>query len=966
MVRSGSYAMKIAALFLLLIAAPLIPGCSPSDSPLETIVLGEQVTAEDDGTSIEDPSSPVQLSPTIDNITVVGSLIQGQPSVIGLSCTIDDVDGMVQSVRADFSAAGGPGDVMLSKSSGKLWVWSGVITATVAGSAMVYFTATDDSAPVATQDKSVFVAASTQSDPADPADPSTGTPDAPANPPVVAAGQEGENIALGRPYAWSMAPNHSACTDAGDAIQLTDGHRTTSSTPAIDASVVGWTLHPQAHSWVAITIDVGQVQPIKGVQFSAIAGSYFNVDWPGAIPVLTSDDGVRYYPAGELVRLSAEQGLPAHGLHASHAYRTELLATHGRYVQFVVASHPHILVDEIEVYRGNDSLLTAPLASSPIVDMLAHIQQCQLQAGVARRLVLDAQSVRSQVGNCAYLPPTEREQLVAELTAIIGAAVQLPPVDAASFKAVLPVNGLHARVFSIQARLWNALGRSGLTAWQRPTWDPLGPTEVPGTDPAAVSITLMQDEYRAGAFHLSNAGDSDLTVHVNIQGLPGGMNPSYVTVHEVAWTDTWRGVPAASALPEATRSADGFLIRIPSGMTRQAWLTVHAVGVAAGTHSGTVLVNAGSAGTITIPLQLRVSTVRFPSRPTLSLGGWDFTDGDHWLGVTPANQPALISLLREHYVDTPWAAGWRVMPNPVSFQGFDAWVARWPDARGYCIALAVGREFEGHPMGTNGFDKAVGKWISAYAQHWRDDLHLDLNQIALQISDEPQTLEQVSKIKAWARAIKAAVPEVRIWENPSYTCPADTEMFDLVDVFCVERSFYVKHDVYRNTYRSLAAQPGKTLQFYTCWGPAGGLDPYSYYRLQAWNCWTEGATAMFFWSFADSGGTSCWNEYLSTKRNYTPLFVDATTVTGTKQMQAIREGVADVEYLVMLKKRIVEMENAGDATPLLSQAKALLDQSPVAVLDAPGVARYFWTDTKDRGIADQVRVEVLSMLEALQ
>ena len=55
---------------------------------------------------------------------------------------------------------------------------------------------------------------------------------------------EPENMALGRPYTLSARPNYGLCTDAGDAVQLTDGEwmRPGSNGFWTKKSAVGWTL----------------------------------------------------------------------------------------------------------------------------------------------------------------------------------------------------------------------------------------------------------------------------------------------------------------------------------------------------------------------------------------------------------------------------------------------------------------------------------------------------------------------------------------------------------------------------------------------------------------------------------------------------------------------------------------------------------------------------------------------------
>ena len=85
----------------------------------------------------------------------------------------------------------------------------------------------------------------------------------------------------------------------------------------------------------------------------------------------------------------------------------------------------------------------------------------------------------------------------------------------------------------------------------------------------------MRKEYRAAAFNVSNSSDEPMQVAFRLSGLPGGDNPEYVTVHEVAWTDTRTGVPVAAALPEVSAENNLYTVSVPSGMMRQVWLTFH-------------------------------------------------------------------------------------------------------------------------------------------------------------------------------------------------------------------------------------------------------------------------------------------------------------------------------------------------------------------------------------------------------
>ena len=145
-----------------------------------------------------------------------------------------------------------------------------------------------------------------------------------------------------------------------------------------------------------------------------------------------------------------------------------------------------------------------------------------------------------------------------------------------------------------------------------------------------------------------------------------------------------------------------------------------------------------------------------------------------------------------------------------------------------------------------------------------------------------------------------------IWEDPTYHDPAKapSDLFDVSQVLCPNRPMWlVGGDEFARFYLN-EQRRGRTLQFYSCSGPARLLDPYSYYRLQAWHCWQIGATGSWFWSFGDNAGSSSWNEYMAVAGPYTPLFLDDNSVVAGKQMEAIRESVEDYEYFVMLRQAI--------------------------------------------------------------
>ncbi|MFW6163961.1 MAG: hypothetical protein ACODAJ_14425, partial [Planctomycetota bacterium] len=428
----------------------------------------------------------------------------------------------------------------------------------------------------------------------------------------------------------------------------------------------------------------------------------------------------------------------------------------------------------------------------------------------------------------------------------------------------------------------------------------------------------------------------------------------------------------------------GYMVRVPSGTTRQVWFRFHPTDLPPGLHQGRLAIDHDKASVlgIRVPIRLRIYPLRFPQETTLLLGGWSYTNAERMYGVTPANRAALIEHLREHGVNAPWATRAALPWGTIDDEGqmtqapdtanFDAWVKRWPNAERYMVFVAIGSyrrvsdTFLGSKVGTPAFEKKVGAWIRFWADHLRT-LGLKPSQLGLLLVDEPNRKEQFDVTTAWAKAIHRAEPDVPVWVDAVprelKTCRA---MMAAVDVLVPNRSHWLaKGEDYKRLFLS-QRERGCELGFYSCSGPARTFDPYSYYLLQQWHVFAIGGRWAGFWAFGDTGGVSCWNEYLATGNGpYCPLYLDDTTVTAAKYMEAIREGVQDYEYLVLLRDRIAAVEKTRPDHPKLAAAKALLAAAPARVLEAENAAEYRWDAPKDRSVADRVRIQILEMLTAL-
>ncbi|MGI5818936.1 MAG: discoidin domain-containing protein [Armatimonadota bacterium] len=776
----------------------------------------------------------------------------------------------------------------------------------------------------------------------------------------------GENLALGRPYEIRPS-NYALCAHPDDVtVHLTDG-RYTEGYFWTQPTTVGWSSGGPEF----ITIDLGEVQPIGGVSYSTAAG-VAGVQWPSEILVFVSEDGEQWHRVADLVRLhSAREPLPPIGEYATEFILGEL-QTRGRFVTLAVFTEGgYIFVDEVEVFRGPDELLQREYATAPVPDVGFYVLNHPIFELHRRNLA----AVRDEI---AQVEGADRARLSRSADALEEAIDTMPPVPLeGDFRAILPMTELQTRIFELQADVWLAQGKDRVRLWQSNRWDPLGPAEQPTSGAAPLlSVEMMRNETRADVLNITSANPRPMRAQLRITGLPGGPSPDWITVRQVEHVGSRFLPTVASPLPVADRSGDSWMIEVPAGMTRQVWFEIDSSGLEPGTWEGAVEIASVASGRQSVPLRVTVHPLTMPAEKTLNVGGWSYTDSDNHRGLTPENTDLLIEHLRERGVNAPWALSGALPPGSFDAEGnmtaqpsttrFDNWVAKWPDAKIYLVYASVGNQFAGAQMGTDLFDRQVGQWARFWTGHMTT-LGLRGDQLGVLLVDEPRSVEHYETIAAWARAIKAAAPEMVVWEDPFRIDEEEAMLasFELTDILCPNRSHYIGRADWREMMQQ-QRERGVELWFYSCSGPARTFGPYEYYLAQAWHAYAIGAVGSAFWAFADTGGTNSWTDYTQSRAgSYSPLYLDATSVTAAKPMEAIRESQQDFEYLVMLQRRVEELAAAGASDADLAAARRLLAEGPLQVIgEQPG--EYRWDAERDRTAQDRVRHEILRTLLELE
>ncbi|MBI3927718.1 MAG: hypothetical protein HY319_19415 [Armatimonadetes bacterium] len=782
----------------------------------------------------------------------------------------------------------------------------------------------------------------------------------------------GPNVALHKPYTLEPTPNYVDCTDDPIRTVLTDGEYTKGYF-WVQKSTVGWVnTRP-----VAISIDLGKVEPIAGLTFSTAAG-VAGVVWPGSLWIMVSDDGKQWTVAGNLLALSDKRGAPAPTPYSLHRYVTGDLQTRGRYVALVVDQVPYTVVDEVEVYRGQPAWLSvAPKGRQTAESPLEYWRGRQVIELIQGRMRTDLDEIAGGI-ETAKLNEAEKATLRTRAEALRGEIEALEDVPENFSTTVLPLTDLHARVYALQAPLLRARGLKGLTVWETYRYDMLQPLQAPASPlakkPSGLSVRMMRNERRAEVLNLTNATEAPMAVTLKATG--AGRSAAYLSLRAVIYTDTRQRTPVAAALAAPEPAERGLRAMIPAGTTRQVWLDFSSQKLTAGGYRAALRISAAGCEAVTVPISLHVASPTMPAEFSIAIGGWDETNNKGSYDVTSENMMPLIRNLRAHGVNMPWSNP-QVMPTPGNydaegnmtvppdFTAWDEWVARWQGAQYWGLFPNVKSAFANEPMGTPRFNKMVGAWVTAWAQHAQAQ-GIKPRQIMILLVDEPSRDEQDQIIIAWAKAIHAAQPEMVIWNDPVHPEPekALPEFYTTSDVLSPNTSRFLSGGQPYQDFLVAQQQAGRELWFYSCSGPAKLLDPASYWRGQFWLNLKYGGKGSCYWAFGDEAGNS-WNAYVQPRASYSPLFLSKTTVTDAKQMEAIREGAEDYETFVMLRARVAELEQKGVHSPLVTEARTLLTTGPAQAVAIMGADKQQWTVPKDRQVMDRVRLQALDLLEKL-
>jgi len=177
---------------------------------------------------------------------------------------------------------------------------------------------------------------------------------------------KGNNLALGKPFVFSLKPDYSL-TAKGDAATtaLTDGKISSLKDDKIwfDSSAVGW-YWGGAENGMNCLLDLGETKPVGSVVIRALAGKVLpSLVAPAEFKIFVSRDGKDFYESASMVKLM--QGEKDLSNFKTHYYLDEMgkayvypfkleVNADARYVGvYIKGATGQVFLDEISVMEGN-------------------------------------------------------------------------------------------------------------------------------------------------------------------------------------------------------------------------------------------------------------------------------------------------------------------------------------------------------------------------------------------------------------------------------------------------------------------------------------------------------------------------------------------------------------------------------------------------------------------------------------
>ena len=545
-------------------------------------------------------------------------------------------------------------------------------------------------------------------------------------------------------------------------------------------------------------------------------------------------------------------------------------------------------------------------------------------------------------------------------------------------EAEAPTNVLRAkRTLSREEVLkrWQALFPTRqYLCWEKSPWENLSRLNTP---PDSVKecrnlrVAMGENEYESASFVLTNLSEEELAFEVSTEG--SGVP---VTLREAVWVTSYGGKEVNDALPLLEGN-----VRVPSGESREIWMTFHSKGVEAGNYRMDVKVKPEGSPAFSIQLRVKVYPVSLPEDKPIYTLYWDYLT-PFW-GNRPDLHRAFVEDMKRHYVNVgvghPGTIEIKFDPDgevKKDFPRLDPTLDcyRLLDTKMVILFWNTEQYLEQTPDTFKGEWKFLSDEWKVHFEAWLTNLAAHLkekgwgnDEFAMYPYDEKLGTEVYEVVKL----IKEIDPKIQVYVNSVGTLQEVKNISPYVDIWGPSiHSFlpnYSTNVEEKKVIVELLKEKGRF--FWTYANPQGGghpkeSSPYGDYRLAVWRAWNLGARGFGYWiykykthwnSYKHGDGNNWAVVYLADAEDAPPGISKKEPVIAGKRWEATREGVEDYVYLYMLREAVEKAGREAD-NRVLQQGRELLAERPGKVLG----------DVYDQGLADEAKEEVLEMLARIK
>ncbi len=779
---------------------------------------------------------------------------------------------------------------------------------------------------------------------------------------VVSAVAQPQNLVLNRPYDYWPVPAYGGpneCTDAGDAVQLTDG--VAGGAAWGSKPTVGWSAGLNIP--VVVRFDLGEAATLSELRFNTVGGGGAGVVDVG-LRIYGSLDNQDYIPIGKRKPPSAAEA--DKGTRRSIQMVVPLNGAKARYVAVAaMAPDPYgfVFVDEIELMGA---LPADPKTILPIQPGIPGGSAKELQQTLAggRRSLDKLNSLVAPIERHIRQWPKEHAQAQER---------ELAALRARAIEEFREYDKLRAELTTGHRDRAREVYESETLVWEVTPDDAFTPLSLPHElkPRRSASIHTVISALEATALGAANLTDRELPLKISLSGGENAAPRITVRVGRFFVTGNARYVPDALLANDCPQV-------IPSGESKLIWLESESSGAKPGLYNYEVSVHVGEK-TRLIPLKVQVHDVVLSRETPLSTGNWsDLNTGD---GATFGNLNEVRDAMLSHRITVgamtsyPWPArddqGRVIRPLQLDFADLDKALAFHKDFPQISFFFGFNQHVEPPQRDRFGpvewmsdeFKEIFREWIGAIIGRIRASGR-DYDQFCFMNFDE--TLDE--KVEQLCVLTHSADPNVRVMITvPQASSKATSGLTAAgMNIFC----YHAPRLEYDNAPEGMdvLASDGRELWFYNAADAAHGVgkepDPLGYYRYLHWTAFYHGATGVHFWNMLWSHGRSpVWTEepvgaaYFPMVYCLGPGYPEppddvrtAETVIPSRRWQHVRMGIEDYMLLRMARERIDSLGDDGTAY------RNQLDELIRTVLT---------NRAADRGLFRAKRKELVEMVEAL-